>query len=92
MGYMLFGDSTESQYTLNMPKEYAATKIAIWTTVINSTSLAYMKLFIIWICFFPFHLHSFIYFCDTDHQSIHQISFVFDIYFPYPCNLFQKSI
>lgn len=32
-GYLMFGDSIESQFTLNMPKQLLATKIAIWTTV-----------------------------------------------------------
>ncbi|KAK4761240.1 hypothetical protein SAY87_006133 [Trapa incisa] len=35
MGYLMFGDSVQSQYTLNMPRELAASKIAIWTTVVN---------------------------------------------------------
>lgn len=35
MGYMMFGESTESQYTLNMPHNLVASKIAVWTTVVN---------------------------------------------------------
>ncbi|CAH9106437.1 unnamed protein product [Cuscuta epithymum] len=35
MGYMMFGDSAESQFTLNMPKDLVASKIAVWTTVVN---------------------------------------------------------
>ncbi|KAL5995179.1 Amino acid transporter avt1c [Asimina triloba] len=35
MGYKLFGDSTKSQYTLNMPKDLVASKIAVWTTLSN---------------------------------------------------------
>ncbi|CAL0303113.1 unnamed protein product [Lupinus luteus] len=32
MGYLIFGDGTLSQYTLNMPQSLVATKIAMWTT------------------------------------------------------------
>ncbi|KAI5396925.1 amino acid transporter AVT1C [Lathyrus oleraceus] len=35
MGYSMFGETTLSQYTLNMPREFVATKIALWTTVVN---------------------------------------------------------
>ncbi|XP_059075844.1 amino acid transporter AVT1C [Cryptomeria japonica] len=35
MGYMMFGDATESQFTLNMPTNFVASKIAVWTTVVN---------------------------------------------------------
>ncbi|XP_042011709.1 amino acid transporter AVT1C-like [Salvia splendens] len=35
LGYMMFGESTQSQFTLNMPQDLLASKIAVWTTVVN---------------------------------------------------------
>ncbi|KAG5615961.1 hypothetical protein H5410_015785 [Solanum commersonii] len=35
LGYLMFGDSTESQFTLNLPKGLIASKVAVWTTVVN---------------------------------------------------------
>ncbi|GAB4836422.1 Amino acid transporter avt1c [Ancistrocladus abbreviatus] len=35
LGYMMFGESTKSQFTLNMPQNLVASKIAVWTTVVN---------------------------------------------------------
>ncbi|KVI09698.1 Amino acid transporter, transmembrane [Cynara cardunculus var. scolymus] len=32
MGYMMFGESTESQFTLNLPTNLVASNIAVWTT------------------------------------------------------------
>ncbi|XAR50919.1 hypothetical protein NMG60_11005386 [Bertholletia excelsa] len=32
-GFMMFGESIKSQFTLNMPTEYVASNIATWTTV-----------------------------------------------------------
>ncbi|GLT38938.1 hypothetical protein SLA2020_131530 [Shorea laevis] len=33
-GYLIFGDSVESQFTLNMPTQLVASKIAVWTTIV----------------------------------------------------------
>ncbi|CAA2997200.1 vacuolar amino acid transporter 1 [Olea europaea subsp. europaea] len=33
MGYTMFGETVQSQFTLNMPKDLVASKIALWTTV-----------------------------------------------------------
>ncbi|CAI8604133.1 unnamed protein product [Vicia faba] len=35
MGYRMFGEDTLSQFTLNLPQDLVATKIAVWTTVVN---------------------------------------------------------
>lgn len=35
MGFTMFGEDTESQITLNLPKHLVASKIALWTTVVN---------------------------------------------------------
>lgn len=35
MGYMMFGETTESQFTLNLPPNLVSSKIAVWTTVTN---------------------------------------------------------
>ncbi|KAJ4978402.1 hypothetical protein NE237_009182 [Protea cynaroides] len=35
MGYTMFGESTQSQFTLNLPHDLVASKIAVWTTVVN---------------------------------------------------------
>ncbi|KAH6804913.1 Transmembrane amino acid transporter family protein [Perilla frutescens var. frutescens] len=43
LGYMMFGESTASQFTLNMPQELVSSKIAVWTTLIPSShSKSYM--------------------------------------------------
>ncbi|KAL3623727.1 hypothetical protein CASFOL_032543 [Castilleja foliolosa] len=35
LGFLMFGDSTRSQITLNLPQHTISSKVAIWTTVIN---------------------------------------------------------
>ncbi|XP_056864867.1 amino acid transporter AVT1C [Raphanus sativus] len=35
MGYTMFGEATKSQFTLNLPQDLVATKVAVWTTVVN---------------------------------------------------------
>ncbi|KAF8037970.1 hypothetical protein BT93_B0731 [Corymbia citriodora subsp. variegata] len=35
LGYLMFGELTQSQFTLNMPRDLVASKIAVWTTVVN---------------------------------------------------------
>ncbi|KAM0053775.1 putative amino acid transporter, transmembrane domain-containing protein [Helianthus debilis subsp. tardiflorus] len=32
-GYLMFGDSEKSQFTLNMPSHYVSSKVAAWTVV-----------------------------------------------------------
>ena len=33
IGYTMFGEATLSQFTLNMPHDLVASKIAVWSTV-----------------------------------------------------------
>ncbi|VAI52427.1 unnamed protein product [Triticum turgidum subsp. durum] len=35
MGYKMFGEATESQFTLNLPENLVVSKIAVWATVAN---------------------------------------------------------
>lgn len=35
MGFTMFGEDTASQITLNLPKQFLASNIAVWTTVVN---------------------------------------------------------
>ncbi|KAL2332431.1 hypothetical protein Fmac_020012 [Flemingia macrophylla] len=40
-GYAVFGEGTLSQYTLNMPQDLVASKIAVWTTMFFLISTTY---------------------------------------------------
>lgn len=35
IGYLMFGEFTKSEFTLNMPQNLTASKFAVWTTVVN---------------------------------------------------------
>ncbi|CAL5059800.1 unnamed protein product [Urochloa decumbens] len=35
MGYKMFGEATQSQFTLNLPENLVVSKVAVWTTVAN---------------------------------------------------------
>ncbi|KAI3989885.1 hypothetical protein MKX01_040855 [Papaver californicum] len=37
-GFLMFGDAKQSQFTLNMPQKFVASRVAVWTTVINPLS------------------------------------------------------
>ncbi|KAH6802361.1 Transmembrane amino acid transporter family protein [Perilla frutescens var. frutescens] len=39
LGYMMFGESTASQFTLNMPQELVLSKIDVWATVKNELDI-----------------------------------------------------
>ncbi|KAH7537456.1 hypothetical protein FEM48_Zijuj03G0094600 [Ziziphus jujuba var. spinosa] len=44
MGYKMFGESIESQFTLNLPQDKVATKIAVWTTVCSCLRWIFLML------------------------------------------------
>jgi len=43
-GFLMFGESTMSQFTLNLPQQYIPSKIAIWMTVRGKNSLKVLSL------------------------------------------------
>ncbi|KAH9301768.1 hypothetical protein KI387_013351, partial [Taxus chinensis] len=44
MGYMMFGDATKSQFTLNMPNIFVASKIAVWTTALILPCVCFLSI------------------------------------------------
>ncbi|KAF8676734.1 hypothetical protein HU200_046849 [Digitaria exilis] len=44
MGYKMFGEATQSQFTLNLPENLVVSKVAVWTMVSQ-------KALILWACF-----------------------------------------
>lgn len=71
----MFGESTESQFTLNLPTNLVASNIAVWTTVsklkimakYNALSFRNLCALIFFICYF------------AGSQSIYQISFLLEL-------------
>jgi vesicular inhibitory amino acid transporter len=54
MGFTMFGDATASQITLNLPGQFLASKIAVWTTVGHHCSVHSLFQSLLF-CHFLFH-------------------------------------
>ncbi|KAH9624859.1 hypothetical protein KSS87_002557 [Heliosperma pusillum] len=44
LGYLMFGESTQSQFTLNMPSNLVASKLAVWTTTLILPCACYLSI------------------------------------------------
>lgn len=73
MGYTMFGESTQSQFTLNLPQDLVATKIAVWTTVSRCNIFSFHYLLHLGYDHMELKLFCFNRFAGG--QSIYQISF-----------------
>lgn len=89
MGYTMFGESTQSQFTLNLPQDLVATKIAVWTTVIRSNMFYfhhyYMLVMITWelkIVFFKLFCRWSIHLPNILSKKIFINSFFYTVNFP----------
>ncbi|KAL6653177.1 hypothetical protein ACP70R_012102 [Stipagrostis hirtigluma subsp. patula] len=62
VGYIMFGESTESQFTLNLPPYLVASNIAVWTTVTNPIT----KIILTWVHALSFTKTNI---CSYDHST-----------------------